>query len=111
MPQGDKRGAGRQMFDTTYDGHWDGELRRGLGLLADGRAPPAEQPRVSHKTPLDGNGWVGWKNDTRPGSTLDITFEFDTVREFTAVHIYCNNHFTKDVQVSFRIHQPNKTLY
>ncbi|XP_077301653.1 discoidin domain-containing receptor 2-like [Arctopsyche grandis] len=88
MPQGDKRGGGREFFDVTYDGHWDVELRRGLGLLTDGHAAPDPW----------GPGWVGWRNDSRI-DPLYITFEFDTVREFSAVHIYCNNHFTKDVQV------------
>ena len=37
MPQGDKRKT-LELFDSAYDGHWDGEyLRRGLGLLTDGR--------------------------------------------------------------------------
>lgn len=44
-------------------------------------------------------GWVGWRNDTRNGKPVEITFEFDRVREFTAVHVYCNNQFTRDVQV------------
>lgn len=37
MPQGDKRGNGWEFFDATYDGHWDGELQRGLGQLTDGK--------------------------------------------------------------------------
>jgi hypothetical protein len=40
MPQGDLRGAGWEFFDSTYDGHWDGELRRGLGQLTDGKIGP-----------------------------------------------------------------------
>jgi hypothetical protein len=48
-----------------------------------------------------GQGWVGWRNDTKNGKAVEIKFEFDKVREFNAVHIYCNNQFTKDVQVSF----------
>lgn len=40
MPQGDKRGSGWEFFDATYDGHWDGELRRGLGQLTDGKTGP-----------------------------------------------------------------------
>lgn len=40
MPQGDKRGATWEMFDATYDGHWDGQLQRGLGQLTDGRVGP-----------------------------------------------------------------------
>lgn len=38
MPQGDKRGSGWEFYDATYDGHWaQGGLKRGLGLLTDGR--------------------------------------------------------------------------
>lgn len=40
MPQGDKRGSGWEFFDATYDGHWDGELQRGLGQLTDGKVGP-----------------------------------------------------------------------
>lgn len=40
MPQGDKRGAGWEFFDATYDGHWDAELQRGLGQLTDGKLSP-----------------------------------------------------------------------
>jgi discoidin domain receptor family protein 2 len=40
MPQGDVRGTGWEFFDSTYDGHWDGELRRGLGQLTDGKVGP-----------------------------------------------------------------------
>ncbi|KAK8751331.1 hypothetical protein OTU49_014145, partial [Cherax quadricarinatus] len=43
--------------------------------------------------------WVGWKNTTRQGQPVEITFEFDSVRNFSAVHIYANNLFTKDSQV------------
>lgn len=37
MPQGDIRGAGWEFYDATYDGYWDGELRKGLGQLTDGK--------------------------------------------------------------------------
>lgn len=40
MPQGDKRGVGWEFFDATYDGHWDGQLQRGLGQLIDGKVGP-----------------------------------------------------------------------
>lgn len=42
---------------------------------------------------------MGWRNDTRDNKPVEITFEFDKIREFTAVHIYTNNQFTKEVQV------------
>ncbi|XP_076386248.1 discoidin domain-containing receptor 2 isoform X1 [Megachile rotundata] len=97
MPQGDKRGNGWEFFDATYDGHWDGELRRGLGQLTDGRTGP-DNFKMGYYDNDRNQGWVGWRNDTR-GQPVEIKFEFDKVREFSAIHIYCNNQFTKDVQV------------
>lgn len=90
MPQGDKRGNW-EFFDASYDGHWSDELRRGLGQLTDGLTGPDNVKK----------NWVGWRNDTRGGQPLEIKFEFDQVREFSAVNIYCDNKFTKDVQVAY----------
>ncbi|XP_025602982.2 discoidin domain-containing receptor 2-like [Athalia rosae] len=98
MPQGDKRGNGWEFFDATYDGHWDGDLRRGLGQLTDGRTGP-DNFKMGFYDFDRSQGWVGWRNDTRSGHPLEIKFEFDQVREFSAVHIYSNNQFTRDVQV------------
>lgn len=96
MPQGDKKSAW-EFFDASYDGYWDGgELRTGLGQLSDGLIGPEDFKTGFYS---GGQGWIGWKNDTRVGHPLDIKFEFDRVREFSAVHIFCNNQFTKDVQV------------
>ncbi|XP_015586340.1 discoidin domain-containing receptor 2 isoform X1 [Cephus cinctus] len=98
MPQGDKRGNEWEFFDVTYDGHWDAELRRGLGQLTDGRTGP-DDFKMGYYDYDRGQGWVGWRNDGRSGHPLEIKFEFDKVREFSAVHIYCNNQFSRDVQV------------
>ncbi|XP_031826230.1 discoidin domain-containing receptor 2 isoform X3 [Nomia melanderi] len=97
MPQGDKRGNGWEFFDVTYDGLWDVELRRGLGQLTDGKTGP-DNFKLGYYDNDRTQGWVGWRNDTR-GQPVEIKFEFDKVREFSAIHIYCNNQFTKDVQV------------
>jgi len=35
MPQGDKRGASWEFFDSTYDGEWEPEPHGGLGQLTD----------------------------------------------------------------------------
>lgn len=97
MPQGDKRGNDWEFYDTSYDGHWDGEeLKRGLGQLTDGKLGP-DNFKMGYYD--DVPGWVGWRNDTRNNKPVEIKFEFDKVREFTALHIFCNNQFTKDVQV------------
>ncbi|XP_006568429.1 discoidin domain-containing receptor 2 isoform X2 [Apis mellifera] len=101
MPQGDKRGNEWEFFDATYDGHWDGELQRGLGQLTDGRTGP-DNFKLAYYDKDRTQGWVGWRNDTR-GQPVEIKFEFDKVREFSAIHIYCNNQFTKDVQIFSQI--------
>lgn len=98
MPQGDKRGTSWEFYDTVYDGHWDGEkLKYGLGQLTDGHVAPDDFKETFY--PDASQGWVGWRNDTRDNQPIEITFEFDKVREFSAVHIFCNNQFTKEVQV------------
>ncbi|KAK3856825.1 hypothetical protein Pcinc_036880 [Petrolisthes cinctipes] len=51
---------------------------------------------------LQGYEWVGWKNDSRGERPIEITFEFDAVRNFSSVHLYTNNFFTKDTQVFSR---------
>lgn len=48
-----------------------------------------------------GYEWVGWRNDTPgiSGGPVEIVFQFDRVRNFSAAHLHTNNLFTKDVQV------------
>lgn len=48
-----------------------------------------------------GYEWVGWRNDTlgMAGKPVEMTFEFDQVRNFSAVILHTNNMFSKDVQV------------
>lgn len=97
MPQGDKRGNNWEFYDSAYDGHWEGlDLKQGLGQLVDGKFGHDD-----FKEDFNGmnQAWVGWKNDTRSNKPIEIKFEFDKVREFSAVHIYCSNQFTRDVQV------------
>ncbi|KAL0902040.1 hypothetical protein ABMA27_000007 [Loxostege sticticalis] len=93
MPKGNKRSNGVELTDTTYDGQWGAELRGGLGQLVDGRFGGDDIREAARPS-----AWVGWRNDSRPHPPA-ITFEFDRVREFSAVHIYCNNRFMRDVQV------------
>jgi hypothetical protein len=51
---------------------------------------------------VSGYEWVGWRNDTSgmSGKPVEMTFEFDSVRNFTAMVLHTNNMFSKDVQVS-----------
>ena len=45
-----------------------------------------------------GSSWVGWNNASHP-QPVQMTFEFDSVRNFSAMYLYMNNQFDKDVQV------------
>ncbi|KAK7080623.1 DNA damage responsive protein [Halocaridina rubra] len=99
MPDGDVRGGGDALRDLTYDGtRKEGFLFGGLGQLTDG-----ETGHTNFRVDALGKGrgyeWVGWKNDTRGKDPIEITFEFDSVRNFSMLHIYANNFFTKDTQV------------
>ncbi|KOB69236.1 Epithelial discoidin domain-containing receptor 1, partial [Operophtera brumata] len=91
MPKGDKRSNGVELTDMTYDGQWGEELRGGLGQLVDG-VFGGDEIREAAKN----SAWVGWRNDSRPNPPV-IVFEFDKVREFSALHLYCNNKFMRDV--------------
>lgn len=47
-----------------------------------------------------GNGWVGWHKEAFPKGFVELVFEFSEIRNFSAVHIFTNNFFSKNVQVS-----------
>lgn len=49
---------------------------------------------------VTGNGWVGWRKEMFPKGFVELVFEFSEVRNFSAVHIFTNNFFSKNVQVS-----------
>lgn len=56
-----------------------------------------------HPIPLYlGYDWVGWRNDSLgwAGKPVEMVFEFDTVRNFSAMVLHTNNMYSKDVQVS-----------
>ncbi|ROT86071.1 Discoidin domain-containing receptor 2 [Penaeus vannamei] len=99
MAQGQDRGMEVDLLDLSYDGTTtEGLLYGGLGQLHDGMTGNRNfRADIGHGK---GYEWVGWKNDTQ--NPLEITCEFDVVRNFTAVHIYANNMYTKDVQVFSR---------
>ncbi|KAG7165703.1 Discoidin domain-containing receptor 2-like 2 [Homarus americanus] len=85
MPDGDPRGGDQALTDLTYDGtRADGWLSGGLGQLTDG-----EMGHTNFRVDALGMGrgyeWVGWKNNSRQGQPVEITFEFDSIRNFTAV--------------------------
>ncbi|KAF4518476.1 hypothetical protein B566_EDAN006481 [Ephemera danica] len=100
MPQGEQRGSELDLSDRTYDGRDEGGyLIGGLGQLVDG-----QRGADNFRLDIDGHGkgyeWVGWKNDSGAvGRPVEIVFEFDRVRNFSALYLHTNNLFSKDVQV------------
>ncbi|XP_030556117.1 discoidin domain-containing receptor 2 [Drosophila novamexicana] len=99
IPKGVQRGMEIDLSDKTYDGHEEGDrFVNGLGQLVDG-----QRGKDNFRMDINGFGkgyeWVGWRNDTLSGRPVEITFEFETVRNFSAVIIHTNNMFSKDVQV------------
>ncbi|CAL4104736.1 unnamed protein product [Meganyctiphanes norvegica] len=102
MEDGDPRGGDDGLRDLTYDGsREDGFLTDGLGQLTDGETGHTNF-RVDAIGLSRGYEWVGWRNDSRRGRPVEIVFEFDQIRNFSALHIYTNNFFTKDTQVFSR---------
>ncbi|XP_052222204.1 LOW QUALITY PROTEIN: discoidin domain-containing receptor 2-like [Dreissena polymorpha] len=102
MRQGDTRGSENDFFDFTYDGTLDpdGYLYRGLGQLTDGEKGEANFRLANGDTNIKGYEWVGWRNDTTHGEgPVEITFQFETVRNFSSVKLTCNNYFSKNVRV------------
>ncbi|XP_046981119.1 discoidin domain-containing receptor tyrosine kinase B-like [Schistocerca americana] len=88
----------QELSDATYDGeHRGGMLVGGLGRLVDGQLG-ADNFRIDVGYGR-GNAWVGWTNESFPSGYVDLVFEFDQVRNFSAVQIFANNFFLRDVQV------------
>jgi discoidin domain receptor family protein 2 len=50
---------------------------------------------------LAGYEWVGWRNDSQMmmGKPVEITFEFDRLRNFSAMYLHTNNLISQGVQV------------
>ncbi|NWU65452.1 DDR2 protein, partial [Pterocles burchelli] len=46
-----------------------------------------------------GYDYVGWRNESTAGGYVEITFEFDRIRNFTAMKVHCNNMFAKGVKI------------
>lgn len=53
-----------------------------------------------------GYEWVGWRNDSLglAGKPVEMTFEFDSVRNFSSIILHTNNMFSKDVAVSLHLY-------
>ncbi|XP_066156834.1 discoidin domain-containing receptor 2-like isoform X1 [Euwallacea fornicatus] len=89
------------LYDSSYDGHRSqGMLSNGLGRLVDGEVGLDNfRMDISYGK---GNGWVAWKNDSFEAGFLELVFEFDQLRNFSAMQLHTNNFFSRNVQVFSR---------
>ena len=100
MPQGQRRGAEVDLYDFTYDGKVENDqLSAGIGQLIDGETGHGNFRLDPTNVGKKGYEWIGWKDESQTTPPIDIVFEFDTVRNFSAIRIHCNNLFSKDVRV------------
>jgi len=123
MPQGDRR-ADLDFDDVIYDGDVSipptgsdvtGWLSGGLGQLTDGEEGQPNFRLDPRGLGIEGYQWVGWRNDSfseasRPGkssfagkssqgASVEMTWKFDAVRNFSSLRIHANNMFVRDVRV------------
>ena len=100
MLQGERRGNDINLSDFTYDGrNEDGMLSGGMGQLMDGDEGQHNFRLDPQALGVKGYDWVGWRNESMAGRQVEITFKFDSVRNFTDLRIHSNNMFGKDVRV------------
>ncbi|XP_066256010.1 discoidin domain-containing receptor 2-like isoform X2 [Euwallacea similis] len=98
-PRGEIKDPDIDLEDISYDGTLEGrDMRGGLGQLVDGLYGDDDyQNQLSGEQ--SGSRWVGWSSEGRNAEPLEMTVEFDGIREFNAVHLHSNNMFTRGVQV------------
>jgi len=102
MRQGDTRGTEMDFFDYTYDGNvLDGHLSSGLGQLTDFDEGNANFRLDVQNLGRKGYEWVAWRTDVTVATAepIEIVFEFDVVRNFSAVVVTANNFFSKEISV------------
>jgi len=120
MPQGDRRSADLDLYDVIYDGDVTvqpsgsdvtGWLSGGLGQLTDGEEGQPNFRLDPRGLGVKGYQWVGWRNESfsgalRPGegeesqgASVEMTWKFDAVRNFSALRVHANNMFARDVRV------------
>jgi len=98
MPQGHVRGSELVLFDFAYDGEEkNGFLSGGLGQLVDGDEGFHNFRLDNQNIGKKGYEWVGWRNDSST-EPVSMIFEFDTIRNFSSVQVFCNNMYSKSVR-------------
>lgn len=102
IPQGDRRAFDMDFSDKTYDG-FGAPAANGLGQLVDGDIGSDDVRLDTQSWGLRGFEWVGWKRTLQNRTSVQLQFTFDSVRNFSEIHIHTNNMFSKDVEQFRRI--------
>ncbi|XP_067310351.1 discoidin domain-containing receptor 2 isoform X2 [Pseudorasbora parva] len=92
---------GQQIYlnDTVYDGAISYSMTEGLGQLTDGSWGLDDFTKSQVYGAWPGYDYVGWTNASFPGGSVEMTFEFDRVRNFTSMKVHCNNMYTWGVKI------------
>ncbi|XP_026062645.1 discoidin domain-containing receptor 2 [Carassius auratus] len=93
------RGQKIYLNDTVYDGAIRYSMTEGLGQLTDGSWGLDDFTRSQVYGVWPGYDYVGWTNASFPGGSVEMTFEFDRVRNFTSMKVHCNNMYTWGVKM------------
>ncbi|XP_037079207.1 discoidin domain-containing receptor 2-like [Pollicipes pollicipes] len=97
MRQGDIYAPEVSLRDLSFDGEFRrGFLSRGLGQLTDGAVGgDSFLADLGHGA---GYEWVGWANNASQQYPIEITFEFDAIRNFSLVSLHTNVHYGRGIQ-------------
>ncbi|CAF3407810.1 unnamed protein product [Rotaria sp. Silwood1] len=102
IPQGDKRGYDIEFIDETYDGNNEnGTLKDGLGQLTDGIVGGDDYRLTDNSQGIGkiGYDWIGWKRKLSSTSNINLYFYFNTIKNFTSIHLHTSNLFLRDIYV------------
>ncbi|XP_061550434.1 discoidin domain-containing receptor 2-like isoform X1 [Phycodurus eques] len=107
IPEGHQmiyRGLDVSFNDSVYDGastenNLPTRLTKGLGQLTDGTWGLGDFLDSHIYGMWPGYDYVGWSNRSSPKGYVEMTFEFDHVRNFTSVKVHCNNMFSRGVRM------------
>uniref|UniRef100_A0A8C2UHH4 Discoidin domain-containing receptor 2 n=1 Tax=Coturnix japonica TaxID=93934 RepID=A0A8C2UHH4_COTJA len=87
------------LNDSVYDGAFGYSMTEGLGQLTDGVSGLDDFTQTHEYHVWPGYDYVGWRNESTAGGYVEITFEFDRIRNFTTMKVHCNNMFSKGVKI------------
>ncbi|XP_028986928.1 discoidin domain-containing receptor 2-like [Betta splendens] len=92
---------GRDVYfnDSVYDGASAERLTQGLGQLTDGTWGLDDFLHSQIYGMWPGYDYVGWNNRSFPKGYVEMIFEFDHVRNFTSMKVYCNNMYSRGVRL------------